>query len=126
MIGTVASIQMVTAQPAHATCVRPLLVGNWHNIDPATNAMTRVDIDFNCGDQVFCDENGNCTGGESYFTLHPYGKCHPTDCDWGIQRSTHMGGGWERAIYDFGFKTSHVWVKTYVSGGTISPRLGLQ
>ena len=24
-----------------------------------------------------------------------------------------MGGGWIRSIYNFGFKTSHVWLKTY-------------
>lgn len=118
MAGAVAGIQFATAQPAYASCVADPLIGNWHNVDPATRSMTRIDIDFHCGDVILCDEDGNCTGGDSYFILHPYGKCHPTDCDWGARNSESMGGGWERAIYDFGFKKSHVWVKTYVSGGT--------
>jgi hypothetical protein len=117
MAGAVVGLQIATAQPAHALCVTQPLTGNWHNIDSATRSITRVDIGFHCGDTILCDEHGNCTGGESYFTLRPYGKCHPTDCDWGVQRAQSMGDGWERASYNFGFKTSHVWVKTYATGG---------
>lgn len=118
LVGTVATVQIATAPRAQAQCVTSPLVGNWHNIDPATRSMTRVNVGFNCGDTVTCDENGNCSGGESYYTLHPYGACHPSDCDWGVQRATSMGDGWQRAIFNFGFKTSYVWVKTYPSGGT--------
>jgi hypothetical protein len=48
--------------------------------------------------------------------MRPFGQCHPTDCNWGRLRAYDMGDGWIRSIYNFGFKTSHVWLKTYSSG----------
>ena len=75
--------------------------------------MSRVTVDFTCGDQVLCDQNGNCTGGDSYVTLQPYGRCSPSDCDWGVRRATDMGGGWERAVYSHSWATISVWVKDY-------------
>lgn len=123
MAGAVMGLQVATAPSAQALCLAQPLHGNWHNTNSATRAMTRVDIGFHCGDTIVCDETGRCTGGESYFTLRPYGKCHPTDCDWGVRRSENMGDGWERAIYNFGFKTSHVWVKTYERGGSTQLRV---
>jgi hypothetical protein len=101
------------AAPAQALCVRPALTGDWHNIDPATRSTTRVVVGFACGDTVHCDTNGNCSGGESYFTMRPFGKCHPTDCDWGTRRSQTMTDGWQRAIYPNSWATKYVWVKTY-------------
>jgi hypothetical protein len=45
--------------------------------------------------------------------VYAWGKCHPTDCYWGARTATYQSGGWIRAIYNFGFKTSYVWLKTY-------------
>jgi hypothetical protein len=87
--------------------------GDWHNINPNTSSMTRVVVGFTCGDQVLCDENGNCTYPDTYFTLHPYGKCSPTDCDWGVQRAVDKGNGWQEATYSYSWATKYVWVKTY-------------
>jgi hypothetical protein len=95
-----------------ASCYAPL-TGDWRNINSATTAMTRVVVDFTCGDVVLCDTSGHCTGGDSYYAMHPFGRCHPTDCDWGRLRATDMGGGWIESTYNFGFKTSSVWLKTY-------------
>ena len=86
----------VNAAPAQALCASSPLTGGWHNIDASTRAMTRVNVGFVCGDVVLCDTNGNCTGGQSYFTIRAFGKCSPTDCDWGTRRATDMGGGWQR------------------------------
>lgn len=115
VLGVVAAGIMNVAAPrtASALCSRPAMVGTWRNINPDTRSITRVDIDFVCGDQVLCDTEGHCTGGESYYTLHPYGKCHPTDCDWGSRRAESRSGGWQRATFVKSYKTSYVWVKTY-------------
>jgi hypothetical protein len=102
-----------TATPAQAVCVTQPLQGDWRNIDPNTRSMTRVVVGFHCGDQVLCDTDGNCSGGQSYFTLRPFGKCTPTDCDWGVRRAESMGDGWQRAVYSHAWATKYVWVKTY-------------
>ena len=94
-----------------ALCSSPM-AGDWRNTT-STNAMTRVVVDFTCSDVILCDQFGNCSGGDSYYSMRPYGKCHPTDCNWGRLRAHDMGDGWIRSIYNFGFKTSHVWLKTY-------------
>jgi hypothetical protein len=99
---------------AHAaSCTTPTLEGDWRNINPSTNAMTRALVDFTCGGPRLCDIYGNCTGGESYYSTQMFGKCHPTDCAWGRVRAYEQYDGWIRSIYNFGFKTSHVWLKSY-------------
>lgn len=99
---------------AHSTlCATTPLTADWRNIDPNTRAMSRVTVDFYCSDVVLCDTSGHCTGGDSAYYMHPYGRCHPSDCDWGRQRATEMGGDWVESTYNFGFKTSYVWLKTY-------------
>ena len=95
-----------------ALCSAPM-VGDWRNINANTNAMARALVTFTCGDHVLCDTDGNCTRPESYYSMHMFGKCHPNHCDWGRLRATPMHDGWIRALYDFGFKTGHVWLKTY-------------
>ena len=97
---------------AHAASCYAPMTGDWRNIT-TTNSMTRVVVDFTCNDVILCDINGHCTGGDSYYAMRPFGKCSPTDCNWGRLRAYDMGDGWIRSIYNFGFKTSHVWLKTY-------------
>jgi hypothetical protein len=108
---------VATAGPASASCAAPAESGDWRNIDASTRSMSRVVVGLVCGDQVLCDTNGNCTGGDTYVTLRPYGACTPTACDWGIRRATRMADGWLRSTHSFGFKTSNVWVKTYNYSG---------
>lgn len=110
-------VSVAAASPAHALCAAQPMAGNWSNIDPNTRALTRVNVVFVCDDVRRCDSNGNCTGGQSYFTLRPFGKCSPTDCDWGTKRAISMGDGWERATYGYSWATKYVWVKTYVFSG---------
>lgn len=117
MAGAVSST-IVTASPAQALCSTPAMQGNWYNTNPSTRALTKVNVTFVCDDVRLCDTNGNCTGGQSYFTLRPFGKCSPTDCDWGTKRATSMADGWQRATYSYSWSTKYVWVKTYVFGTT--------
>jgi hypothetical protein len=113
--GLMATVAVAT--PAQALCINTPLQGDWHNINASTNAMTRVVVNFSCGDQVLCDQFGHCTRSPSGYTAHAWGRCHPTDCDWGVRTAPAMGGDWIRAIYNFGFKTSYVWLKTYMYYG---------
>jgi hypothetical protein len=111
--GLLGATGVAVAPSAGALCARQPLEGDWRNIDAATRAVTRVVVGFGCGDVRLCDETGICTGGQSAYTLRPFGRCSPADCDWGVRSATPMADGWYRAVYPFGFKTSYVWVKSY-------------
>ena len=45
-------------------------VGDWVNVDPATSGITRVVVTNTGGDNI---------------NVQVWGRCHPTDCDWGTQ-----------------------------------------
>lgn len=50
--------------------------GTWINDDPATGGVTKIIITH--------------LGGQN-LGVHPYGKCHPFDCDWGTKNVTFGG-----------------------------------
>ncbi len=54
---------------------RPLLVGSWVNVDPATGGLTRIDI-------------STTTDG---LAIHPWGSCVPA-CDWGEETTASSDG----------------------------------
>jgi hypothetical protein len=112
-LGLTAVTAAVASSPAFALCAASTLQGNWHNIDPNTRAMSRVNVTFTCNDQRICDENGHCTGPDIYHSTDAFGKCSPTDCEWGWVRATSQTDGWILSTYNFGFKTSYLWLKTY-------------
>jgi hypothetical protein len=99
--------------PVSALCVANPIAGNWRNIDSSTRSVTRVVVSEGCDDVRLCTESG-CTGGTgAFYDIAVFGKCSPTDCVWGTRRLADAGGGWYRTTYNFGFKTSDVWIKTY-------------
>jgi len=55
---------MLVPSTAHAQLSR--FEGAWRNVDPATSGLTTLQIS---------------TSGT--VKVHAWGKCHPTDCDWG-------------------------------------------
>ncbi|WP_171984639.1 hypothetical protein [Hydrogenophaga sp. A37] len=67
-------------------------VGPWENADPATRGMTRLLI----GQRV--------DGG---WFMHGFGKCHPSDCDWG-ETTAMLSGDALIGVYPFGFKVTTI------------------
>jgi hypothetical protein len=55
--------------------------------------------------------NGVCR--PTLYSVQLWGKCHPTDCDWGVVTGKRGKDDWIEVTYYFGFKTSYVWTKTY-------------
>jgi hypothetical protein len=53
---------------ARASVCNAPFVGDWRNINASTDAMTRALMTFTCSDIILCDTNGNCTGGDSYYS----------------------------------------------------------
>ena len=63
--------------------------GFWVNEDTDTQSITKVDID-KVGDIIL---------------VHIWGKCHPTDCDWGIETTdiSDASDGTLNLVWDQGF-----------------------
>lgn len=106
---------------AAAQCVAPFEQGSWVNIDSTTRGITRIVVDFSCNDQVLCgiDANGNvtCSTPGAPYHLHLWGRCHPTDCDWGtVDGNDHFVGAtkWIYSFYDHGFAKRYVYIKPSV------------
>jgi hypothetical protein len=76
-----------------------------------------------------CQSVTTCSGGvcstafDAGTFLTPFGRCHPSDCNWGRRLADHPGDGWVRTIHNFGFKTSHVWVRNYTFSGVVYLRV---
>lgn len=114
---TAVGIEVATAQSAHAVCA-DTLGGSWHNIDANTRSVTKVTIAMtSCADTVVCDLSGICTSGKTVYSIRTFGKCSPTDCDWGTRQMTSQPGGWQRAVYRYNWATKFVWVRPYVYYG---------
>ena len=104
--------------PAIAQCIAPFEQGHWTNIDPGTRGITRIDVGFSCNDQVLCgvDSNGNvtCSTPGPPYKLHLWGKCSPSDCDWGAVDGNDRWVGstkWVYSFYDHGFAQRYVYIK---------------
>lgn len=112
-LGLAAVATLATPSPAHALCVTPKMEGTWNNIDPATRSIAQVEIEFVCGDVRLCDiETGVCSGGQTFYRIRPWGKCTPTNCDWGQKPMTAVSDGWHRTTYTHSWATKTVWART--------------
>jgi hypothetical protein len=93
---------------AHALCVAQQEEGNWVNADPNTNSQTRIALRFVCQDQIL---NGEPYPPGPPWYVHLWGKCTPSDCDWGEVGAQRLGSGQIYAFLDQGFAKRHVYIK---------------
>lgn len=115
-VGTVA-IDLTQAVPAHAACATPDAVGSWHNVNPASRGLSRLDVGIVCGG-VVCYPGGTCSSWPTYLTVRPYGKCSPTDCDWGQKPLVgYPGAQTYYADYTYGWATKRVAIMPYTVDG---------
>jgi hypothetical protein len=94
--------------PAHASCAAQQEDGNWVNTDPNTRSLTRIQLRFVCQDQVL---NGQLYPPGPPWYVHVFGKCHPTDCDWGEVGAQRLSTGHVYALYDQGFAKRYVYAR---------------
>jgi hypothetical protein len=112
-------VLIILAPTLMALCVLPFEAGEWKNIDPNTRGITRLDVRVNCGDTRICrvDSNGNvtCTEPGPPYTIRIWGKCSPTDCDWGTVPGNDYyasdGTHWKYFFYNQGFAKRYVYIK---------------
>ena len=93
---------------ADAQCIAQPEDGRWTNIDPATRSITRAVLRFTCQDQVL---NGQPYPPGPPWHIHLWGKCHPTDCDWGETGATRLSSGWIYGTYNQGFARRYVYAR---------------
>lgn len=66
-------------------------VGHWVNNNPATTGLVSIDI----------------TKPGANLLVHPWGKCHPSPCDWGTVVATVPPSGINfQAVFNPGYKTT--------------------
>lgn len=97
------------AQHAHALCAVQPEEGTWVNADPNTRSLTTAVLSFTCQDQVL---NGQPWPPGPPWHMHLWGKCSPTDCDWGeVGAANVISGGrsYVYAVYNQGFATRYVY-----------------
>jgi hypothetical protein len=83
-------VETATATPVATPSLTPTPAstyeGAWVNADPNTNGITRLNIQQR-GTEV---------------KVHAWGKCHPTDCDWGNEDGAMIGRN-AQVTWDQGF-----------------------
>ena len=104
----VALLSVALPGAVHALCVDPPEDGNWVNADPNTRGITRISLRFVCQDQVL---NGQPYPPGPPWYVHLWGKCHPTDCNWGEVGAERLGSDHVYAYYDQGFAHRYVYAK---------------
>ena len=89
--------------------------GNWV-VQGTTEGITRVTIRLNCQDQIL---NGEPYPPGPPWYVHLWGKCEPTDCDWGEIGATRLSTGQIYAVYDQGFAKRYVYTQITPDGKSL-------
>ncbi len=101
-------LMALVQESAYTICVQPQEEGTWRNADPNANSLTHIQLRFVCQDQIL---NGQLYPPGPPWYVHIFGKCHPTDCDWGEVGAQEISSGQIYAIYDQGFAKRYVYAK---------------
>jgi hypothetical protein len=107
-LAVIGSVVILSAGPAQTSCIQPLEEGHWRNADPNTNSLTRIHLRFVCQDVIL---NGEPYPPGPPWYVHLWGKCAPSDCDWGEVGARELSGGHIFAFYDQGFAKRYVYAK---------------
>jgi len=85
------------ALAAPATCPASPLDGAWHNMDPDTTSITRINVTVSCGDD-----------GTNSYSVAVWSKCDTGECAWAVVPATLDETGWINAVYTYDTYTSYL------------------
>ncbi|WP_424363194.1 hypothetical protein [Methylocystis parvus] len=110
--GAFVSFFLAGANAAFALCATSPMSGDWVSVNGATRGLTRAEVDVGCCDQV---QNGRpvCSPPDS---VRLFGKCHPTDCDWGVRTGAFQTADGLRLTYRQSFATRTVRINSLANG----------
>jgi hypothetical protein len=95
----------LASSPVSAQCAVQPEEGSWVNLNPNTRSVTQVRLRFTCQDQVL---NGQPYPPGPPWHVHVFGRCHPTDCDWGEVGAQRLNNGEIFSTYNQGFASRAV------------------
>ncbi|HET9143630.1 hypothetical protein [Actinophytocola sp.] len=85
--------------------------GDWVNTDPNATGIARIEL-RDCQPVTVCNGNICSVTHDAGWTMRVFGKCSPTNCDWGWSKSDfRMSSGHIHGFYDQGFAKRHVYAK---------------
>jgi hypothetical protein len=76
-LGLAALVIAAIPSDAQALCAAQQMEGTWRNANSLTTGITRIQITFPCNDTR--------PSNPAPPTIRVWGKCSPTDCDWGTE-----------------------------------------
>lgn len=94
------------------SCQQQSEEGVWLAAD-TSNSITRAEVRFNCQDQI---HNGEPWPPGPPWYVHLWGKCHPSDCDWGEVGGRRLSSGVIYSTYDHGFARRGVYLQSVAPG----------
>lgn len=107
VVSSIIIAAVIFPQSAFALCVQPEEKGTWTNSDTQTSSITRIELEFVCQDQI---KNGQPYPPGPPWYVHVYGKCSPTDCDWGRIGAQELSSNQIYASYDQGFAERFIYI----------------
>jgi hypothetical protein len=85
--------------------------GNWVNADPSTAGIARIEL-RDCQSVVVCNGDICTIYHDAGWATHVFGKCSPTNCDWGWSKAEfRLSSGHIYGYYDQGFAKRYVYAK---------------
>lgn len=100
-----------TPQQVQALCAQPKEEVMWVNADPNTRSITKIELQFECNDVVAVPVDGPPSPPPPDWYVHVFGKCHPSDCDWGKVAARTLSTGQVYTFYNPGFAKKYVYAK---------------
>jgi hypothetical protein len=100
----------VGAGRADALCVAAKEEGSWVNTNTANPAISRIVLQA-CQPVTTCDGDICTTTHDVGWAMRVYGKCSPTDCDWGRVSASKLSDGRVKGFYDQGFAKRYVYAR---------------
>jgi hypothetical protein len=81
------------------------------NADPSSGGIARIQT-ADCQPVTTCSGNICSTTFDAGWRIHVWGKCSPTNCDWGWSAGAfRMSSGQVFGFYDQGFAKNYVYAK---------------
>jgi hypothetical protein len=107
-----ASATILAAHPERASALcsgHAIEHGDWVNADPNASGIARIEL-RDCQSVTTCSGNICSTKYDAGWTMRVFGKCSPTNCDWGwTSGALRLSSGQIPGYYNQGFAKRYVY-----------------